>query len=188
IEKVMSDAEKITSLFAKSDGWDVMPTDDPIKLTIQMKKGYAVKDLEEIFMSHGIYPELTTERQILFILGLFPFTEWKRLEKVLQYANKALKNKQNHATIEAVNLFMNKVQSLDLSYQEMSSLKPELIPLDEAVGKITAEAIIPYPPGIPFLLKGERITASHVKAMEQLTREGIRIQQRIDGIYVFSEN
>ncbi len=35
----------------------------------------------------------------------------------------------------------------------------EMVPADEAVGRIAAEQVTPYPPGIPVLVSGERITA-----------------------------
>lgn len=187
IQTAIEDAEKIKSLFAASNLWDITPTNDPIKLTIQLKEGYAAQEAASLFEEQGIYPELTTERQILFIFGIYPFTEWKRLRKVLEYVNETLKNKRNHATIEVVNLFTTKTQELALSYQEMNGLEQGLLPLDEAIGKIAAEAVVPYPPGIPLLLKGEKITESHIKAIKQLTREGVRIQQRIEGIRVFKQ-
>jgi lysine decarboxylase len=36
----------------------------------------------------------------------------------------------------------------------------EAIPANKAVGRIAAEQIIPYPPGIPVIIPGERITAA----------------------------
>jgi arginine decarboxylase len=38
----------------------------------------------------------------------------------------------------------------------------EDVPVDEAVGRVAAEQITPYPPGIPALVPGERITAGVV--------------------------
>ncbi|MEU9019048.1 hypothetical protein [Actinomadura sp. NPDC048394] len=35
----------------------------------------------------------------------------------------------------------------------------EQVPADEAAGRVSAEMITPYPPGIPAVLPGERITA-----------------------------
>jgi arginine decarboxylase len=35
----------------------------------------------------------------------------------------------------------------------------EDVPVAEAVGRVTAEQITPYPPGIPALVPGQRITA-----------------------------
>ncbi|MEK3870527.1 Orn/Lys/Arg family decarboxylase [Paenibacillus sp. FSL M7-0831] len=36
----------------------------------------------------------------------------------------------------------------------------EAIPLDACAGRVAAEMVIPYPPGIPILYPGERITES----------------------------
>lgn len=35
----------------------------------------------------------------------------------------------------------------------------ETVPADQAIGRIAAEQITPYPPGIPMIIPGERITA-----------------------------
>ena len=35
----------------------------------------------------------------------------------------------------------------------------EVVPLAQAVGRIAAEPLCPYPPGIPLLIPGERIDA-----------------------------
>jgi lysine decarboxylase len=34
----------------------------------------------------------------------------------------------------------------------------EAVPLDRAAGRVSAEMITPYPPGIPAVLPGERLT------------------------------
>jgi lysine decarboxylase len=36
--------------------------------------------------------------------------------------------------------------------------KKELIDLEQAIGRISAASIIPYPPGIPLIVPGEMIT------------------------------
>ena len=44
------------------------------------------------------------------------------------------------------------------AYQKLIKGKTEEIPLDDMVGNIAAEMILPYPPGIPLVMPGERIT------------------------------
>ncbi len=39
----------------------------------------------------------------------------------------------------------------------------ERVPLEQATGRVIAEMVSPYPPGIPRLLPGERINAAHVR-------------------------
>jgi lysine decarboxylase len=46
-----------------------------------------------------------------------------------------------------------------LSPREAFFAAQEAIPAEEAVGRIAAEQVTPYPPGIPAILPGERITA-----------------------------
>ena len=42
-----------------------------------------------------------------------------------------------------------------------------LASFSEAIGRKSAEYIVPYPPGIPLLVKGERITTKHIEAIER---------------------
>ena len=54
------------------------------------------------------------------------------------------------------------------------------MPVGEAVGLISAEAIAGYPPGIPALLPGERITAEVIDHLRELTRVGVRLHGASD--------
>lgn len=188
IDKVFADAKKIQSLFqTASDKWELVPADDPLKLTLQLKNGYTAKETAGLFEELGVYPELVTDRQVLFVLGLAPFTEWNRLKNVLYSVDERLKKDENHVTIEVADFFTDKTIELALSYREMEKLKTESVSLQEAVGKIAAEPVTPYPPGIPFILKGERVTTNHLTAIKQLTEKGVRVQQRDKGIRIFAD-
>jgi len=46
------------------------------------------------------------------------------------------------------------------------------VPLRDAVGEISAEQFCPYPPGVPLLAPGERVTAQIVEDIEQAGRVG----------------
>ncbi|MCU1449903.1 MAG: Arginine decarboxylase [Acidimicrobiales bacterium] len=49
------------------------------------------------------------------------------------------------------------------------------VPVAEALGRVAAEVAIPYPPGIPLLAPGERITPEVVEALHHLARVSCRI-------------
>ena len=186
MEEIIQCVNKVGELFqTASDKWKLVPSNDPLKLTIQPIDGYTAKETANLFESLGVYPELVTDRHVLFILGLHPFTEWKRIKNVLNIIDEKLKNDSNHATIDVVNFFTETIQELALSYREMEDLEYELVPFQQAIGKIAAEPVIPYPPGIPFIMKGEIITERHLEAIEQLTAQGVRIQQRDEGIRIY---
>jgi arginine decarboxylase len=51
----------------------------------------------------------------------------------------------------------------------------ETVPAAAAVGRVSAELIAPYPPGIPLLAPGELITADTLDALAAAARSGLRI-------------
>lgn len=54
------------------------------------------------------------------------------------------------------------------------------VPLRAAIGRTCAELIAPYPPGIPVLAPGERITPDALGALEQARDAGVRIAYAAD--------
>ena len=51
----------------------------------------------------------------------------------------------------------------------------DVVPASEAVGRVSAELICPYPPGVPVFSPGERITQSGFNALMQARDIGVRI-------------
>jgi arginine decarboxylase len=56
----------------------------------------------------------------------------------------------------------------------------EVIPVDQAIGRISCESIAGYPPGVPTLLPGERVTAEVVAYLRSLTAAGARLHGAAD--------
>lgn len=46
------------------------------------------------------------------------------------------------------------------------------LPLEESVGRIMKDALVPYPPGIPLLMPGEVVEREHVKILSRLLISG----------------
>jgi arginine decarboxylase len=49
------------------------------------------------------------------------------------------------------------------------------VPLSKAAGHIAAQTLTPYPPGIPILIPGERITQEIVEYLQDLSEKDIRV-------------
>jgi arginine/lysine/ornithine decarboxylase len=49
------------------------------------------------------------------------------------------------------------------------------VPLQKAIGHISEQTLTPYPPGIPVLIPGERITQEIVDYLEDLTERAVRV-------------
>jgi lysine decarboxylase len=56
----------------------------------------------------------------------------------------------------------------------------ESVPAGEAIGRVSAELIAPYPPGVALLVPGETITAETVDALHAARTAGVRIAYAAD--------
>lgn len=189
LKEILQSAAKLRRLFKQMEQWDVLPSDDPLKLTLHFKNGVNGYEAATLFEQAGIYPELATYNQLLFIHGLDAFASFSKLEQMLKEINDQLKSLPNHDTIETEMIFDQPVQQLSLPFAEMKKLSVTQVPLNQGIGCIAAEAITPYPPGIPFILKGEKITDNHLDVIGQLIKQGATIQHHDinKGIFVFNE-
>jgi arginine/lysine/ornithine decarboxylase len=56
----------------------------------------------------------------------------------------------------------------------------EMVPWRAAAGRVSAEMICPYPPGIPITAPGERLTPEVVDYLEQLAAAGVMVEGAAD--------
>jgi arginine decarboxylase len=54
------------------------------------------------------------------------------------------------------------------------------VKVDEAIGRISCESIASYPPGVPALLPGERISPATVAYLRELAASGARLHGASD--------
>jgi arginine decarboxylase len=54
------------------------------------------------------------------------------------------------------------------------------VPLDDAIGQVAAELVIPYPPGIPAVVPGEMIAAERVAYLQNSVRSGTHLRGATD--------
>jgi arginine decarboxylase len=67
-----------------------------------------------------------------------------------------------------------------LAPREAFFARNETVPADAAIGRVSAELIAPYPPGVPVLAPGELITAAAVEALREVAADGGRIAYAAD--------
>jgi lysine decarboxylase len=67
-----------------------------------------------------------------------------------------------------------------LSPREAFFSANETVGADAAVGRVSAELIAPYPPGVPVLAPGELITAQALDSLREVRADGGRIAYAAD--------
>lgn len=162
-------------------GLDVITVDDPLKLLLRAK-GYSGFALKEALEAKGIYSELADYYQVLLILPLlkhgqpYPFADLRikikeaTVSLLQQQKDKAFLNDQLPLADDS------KIQQAHFSFEQMIELKKEWIPYVRAIGRIAADMVIPYPPGIPLFLPGEKITVAKLSQLEDLLAMGASFQ------------
>lgn len=150
---------------------------DPLKMTISVQGMMSGFELQNILESKGIFTELADPYNVLFVLPLLKKGadfKWKETAAKLQEAVSDIPlgdaNSEQHAPHKKI------VSTLAVSYKEMESQAIEAVDLETAIGRICAESIVPYPPGVPFCLPGEALTDEDIQYITYLKKAGAKIQ------------
>ncbi|SEN82113.1 Arginine/lysine/ornithine decarboxylase [Mesobacillus persicus] len=157
-------------------------TGDPLKMMVRHQKGlFSGFKLQQLFEEQGIYAELADPFNVLFVLPLMKEDSEYPLEKVVDKLSVAIaREKGGSYKLDGARHHPDNshipFSGLELSYKEMASREEEFVPLTHAVGQVCAETIIPYPPGIPLLLPGERVRLDHTERLAYLIAQGAKIQ------------
>ncbi|NRD77446.1 aminotransferase class I/II-fold pyridoxal phosphate-dependent enzyme [Bacillus sp. BRMEA1] len=149
---------------------------DVLKVTVQSQCGYSGFELQSEFERQAIYTEMADPNNILFILPLLKAGQHYPLEESVSKIKQALKGFPVHSVKRAREIEGPKISELAIAFKEMSCLEEKVLPIKMAGQHVCSETIIPYPPGIPLLLKGERITIEKLDQLQHLLASGARFQ------------
>lgn len=89
----------------------------------------------------------------------------------------ALDGSQHGAVVERkiVSLWPPTVPDWEITPRDGALSKVVAVLADDAVGRISSEMIVPYPPGVPLLVAGELISPEVLDSMRQLLAAGCRM-------------
>ena len=113
--------------------------------------------------------------------------EKNTVNKILNYAGQSVEklflqhiNKDNY-TQELKNIYDNKIIYTECTPREVYYANQTWIDLNEAEGKVAAENIMLYPPGIPVICLGEKFEKYHIEKIKSL-------YEKLQGIKFESDN
>ena len=142
------------------------PSLDKTRLTVTVTElGITGFEAEEILDEHlNVTPEFASLQHLTFIISLGNTAEdIEQLVKAFttlakEYRKPLLENKKR-------SLWNNfpELNTLHLTPRQAFFSSTETLPIKEAINRISAETVCPYPPGIPLLIPGEIITSAVVE-------------------------
>ncbi|WP_343070895.1 aminotransferase class I/II-fold pyridoxal phosphate-dependent enzyme [Bacillus sp. REN10] len=157
-------------------GLELLLMDDPLKFLLR-KKGYKGYELQHQLEAAGIYTELSDASQVLCTFPLLKAGNSDYIKLAEQKVSELILHEKQAVSKEIPYVSPAKKTSLlMISYKDQEKLAKKWVSLIEAVGEIAAETVVPYPPGIPLLMMGERITAEQITTLAQLLEQQIHIQ------------
>lgn len=160
---------------------------DPLKLIIHgivgNISGFVIQELLE---EKGIYPELSDLFNTLLITSYgTTIDDLKRLLIVLKEIEQQLpllskKCNEKDFTKTFTDYPKNKFNESKVSLEQILYGRSTTVPLEQAAGKIAAEMVIPYPPGIPVVQLGEEMTQEMINYLIALKNQGAKFQGVLD--------
>ncbi|MBV8117735.1 MAG: aminotransferase class I/II-fold pyridoxal phosphate-dependent enzyme [Candidatus Eremiobacteraeota bacterium] len=163
---------------------------DPTKITVTVKAlGYTGYEASEILRHrYNIQVELADLFNVvaLFTIGTTPqaaerlalaFEEMARDERPVDlYARSGiLERRLNRGSYQ-----LPKIPPMRMSPRDAFLAETEFVKFKDSKGRICAETISPYPPGIPVIAPGEEITADLIAYLRLEIKAGVRIQGTYD--------
>ena len=158
---------------------------DPTRLTVRVVdsgfSGYAVDRI--LRRSYGIQVELSDLFNVLFNITIGDSKE--DVEKLISALTDFAKGGDARwLDYSEMRLNDGHLKGAKLPHQPEQCLSPreaffsrhERVPLEKSVGRICAEIVASYPPGIPALSPGEKITRELVEYLKTELAAGIHIQ------------
>ena len=149
---------------------------DPLKLTIQTNTDLSGFDLQKRLENKKIFVEMADPYHVLFVLPLIPLKNTEELTAQIADVVKDQPVRKNRKTFHLKEIEQVPISVLDLSFEQMENSQVKEIALQDAVGSISASTIIPYPPGVPLLMAGEKVRPSHIETILFLKDHGANFQ------------
>jgi arginine decarboxylase len=154
---------------------------DPLRIVLDVRgtgrTGYEIAD--ELRRSYDVHVELPMQATVVFIVGLGESpAALRRLAGDVDEVVKRLW--EPGATAPIVPPASSLRNEVALPPREAFLGDAEQVAVDDAVGRISCESIASYPPGVPALLPGERISSETVAYLRELAASGARLHGASD--------
>jgi arginine decarboxylase len=156
-------------------GWD------PLRIVVDARRtgctGYEVA--AALRGDYDIFVELATHSTLVLVVGLAQPVD--QLERLSHDFAETVRRITRPAEAVAITRPPGALEHETVMTPRDAFLgRSEAVPVDEALGRISCESVAGYPPGVPALLPGERVTAEVVRYLRELTAAGARLHGAAD--------
>lgn len=164
---------RVASLHHLSEAVGPLPQ-DPLKFSLQSRTGTSGFRMAQWLESRNCFPELADHRRVLLTFSLAqPDREEERLLRLLEALDKQLSRMPPEPPLPDPGFERWRVGEGLSRWMESPG---KAVPLEEAVGRVAGDMVLPYPPGIPLILPGERWTEEKASFLRRVVEAGGRVR------------
>jgi lysine decarboxylase len=152
---------------------------DPTKIVLRVQQlGASGVEIEKELQAAGIRVEMADRDTIVFLATLADTeTEFSALADALI---PILKQRQEQRRESATALSWSVVPQRGISMRDAYFAKTEMVDAANAEGRISADLIAPYPPGVAVVAPGEVLTSQILQGLKASKDAGVRIAYATD--------
>ncbi|NLY49494.1 MAG: decarboxylase [Firmicutes bacterium] len=156
--------------------WPGVTAQDPTKLTLNVRSlGLSGREAAAFLReTHGIQVELADAYNLLFVLT--PADSLVKGQRLLDALTDLVCYQGGSRCPLALDLPDLPEPRVRLSPRSAVFAAKRKLALEVACGRVAAQAVVPYPPGVPLLWPGEEIGPEVVEVVKAYYRAGIQIQ------------
>ena len=166
----LSNRDRIIERLKEISSLALIEPADPLKLILRVY-GYSGFELLRALEEQGIYVELGDSYQVLLVLPLVkkkqPYLIGEIAEKI-EHAVKSLESDYRKTDKIDSPIAISTISVPCYTVRELKQFRVDWVHYKKVIGMVAAGSIIPYPPGIPLLLAGERVTEEHIQLLARL--------------------
>ncbi len=152
---------------------------DPVKIVLRVQRlGTSGVDIEKALIEQGVRVEMADRDTIVFLATLADTqADFQALAMKLV---PILKKLQGPPRESATALSWSVVPQIATSMRDAYFAKTEMVSAKDAIGRISADLIAPYPPGVAVVAPGELLTEQIVSGLSASQKAGVRIAYATD--------
>ncbi len=156
------------------EGLQIVEGADPVKLVIRLAgTGASGLKVDNRLRAAGFLLEMADRDTLVPMLTVTD--DRAGVDALLEALATAIEAERGPTRVVLQNPSWRTVPVTGLAPREAFFAEHETVPAEQAVGRISAELIAPYPPGVPVLAPGEVITAEIVAGLRRVRADGGRI-------------